>query len=88
MAVPRGVGDDGGGGLADEVAQGGGAGGRRGDAELAQRGPQRVGVEGLPGPAAGVKPAAGGVGRGAGVLPAGGQLEEQAGEGLGSRSAK
>ena len=88
MAVAEGLGDDGDRGLADEVAQGGGAGGRRGDAELAQRGPQRVGVEGLPGPAAGEQPAAGGVGRGAGVLPARGQLEEQAGEGLGDRDGR
>src|SRR5260370_31061089 len=59
MAVSEGPGDDGGGGLEDEIAQGGGAGGGRGDAELAQRGPQRVGVQGLSGPAAGEQPAAG-----------------------------
>ena len=53
VAVSEGLGDDGGGGLLDEVAQGGGAGCACGDAELAQRRPQCVGVEGLPGPAAG-----------------------------------
>ncbi len=36
MAVTEGLGDDGGRGLEDELAQGGGSGGRRGDAELAQ----------------------------------------------------
>src|SRR5216684_6538027 len=81
--VAEGLGDDGGGGLEDELAQGGGERGAGGDAELAGQRGHGGGVERLAGAAAGEQPPAGGVGGGVHVLPAGGQLEQQGGEWLG-----
>jgi hypothetical protein len=80
VVVAEGLGDDGGGGLEGELAQGGGERGAGGDAELGEQRGHGRGVERLAGAAAGEQPAAGGVGGGVHVLPAGGQLEQQAGE--------
>src|SRR5260370_32102276 len=85
VVVAEGLGDDGGGGLEDELAQGGGERGAGGDAELAEQRGHGRGVERLAVAAAGEQPPGGGVGGGVHVLPAGGQLEQQGGEWLGDR---
>jgi hypothetical protein len=56
VAVAEGLGDDGSGGLEDEIAESGGAGFGDGDAELTQGGQERAGGEGLAGAAAGEQP--------------------------------
>jgi len=78
----EGVGDDGGGDLEDELAQGGDAGGAQGQAEGAELVGHGVVGGGLAGLAAGEQPSAGGVG-GDVVVAGGGELVQQRVEGGG-----
>jgi hypothetical protein len=69
----EGVGDDGGGDLQDELAQGGDAGGAQGQPEIAELGGHGPVFGGLAGVAAGEQPGAGVIG-GDMVVAAGGEL--------------
>jgi hypothetical protein len=76
----EGVGDDGGWGLQDELAQGGDAGGAQGQAVVAELGEHGPVGGGLAGVAAGEQPVAGVVGGGV-VVAGGGELVQQCVEG-------
>ncbi len=76
MVESEGVGDDGGGDLQDELAQGGDPRGAQGQAEVAQLGEHGPVAGGLASVAAGEQPGAGVVG-GDVVVAAGGELVQQ-----------
>jgi hypothetical protein len=83
VVVAQCLGDDGGRGLQDELAQRGGPAGHGRDAEITNEFTEGAGVQRLAASASGKLPAGTGIGGGLEVVPLGGGLQQQRGERLG-----